>query len=124
MFKKTLNFVIITGLLLLFINILPALSFDIEPGYGLNKVAKSADYSTSSENNVYSIINIVIKVILGALGIIFFVLITVSGIQWMTAQGNEEKVSTAKLRIEAAVVGIVIIAAAYAATNYAFQLFS
>ena len=55
---------------------------------------------------------------LALLGIILVVIIIYAGFQWMTAQGDADKVKTAKKMIGQAVVGMAIILAAYAITNF------
>jgi hypothetical protein len=51
--------------------------------------------------------------VLSFVGAIFFILIVVSGIQWMTAGGNEEKVTKARTRLVNASIGLAITVAAY-----------
>lgn len=60
----------------------------------------------------------IINVALGFIGIIFIVLIIYAGFVWMTSGGNEDKISTAKKTIIAAVIGVVIIIVSYAFTNF------
>ncbi|MFH1207032.1 MAG: hypothetical protein V1668_00290 [Patescibacteria group bacterium] len=63
----------------------------------------------------------VIKIIqwaLGFLGLIAVVIILYGGFVWMTAAGNEEKVSTAKKVIGAAVVGLIVILLAWAIVTF------
>jgi TRAP-type C4-dicarboxylate transport system permease small subunit len=60
---------------------------------------------------LFSVIQSIINITLGLLGIIFFVLIIISGIQWMTSGGDEEKINKAKHRLTAAVIGLAIILA-------------
>lgn len=55
---------------------------------------------------------------LSFIGIIFLILIIYGGFQWMTAGGNEEQVTKAKVLIISAVVGLMIIASAYLATKF------
>ena len=55
---------------------------------------------------------------LGFVGLIFLIMIIYAGYQWMTAGGNEEKVKEAKKRIQYAIIGIVVILAAFAITTY------
>jgi amino acid transporter len=62
-----------------------------------------------------------IKTILGLLGIIFVVLIVYSGFQWMTAQGNEEKVTKARETISRAIIGLLIVIAAWSITYFVFE---
>mgnify|MGYP001577117358 CR=1 FL=1 len=71
-----------------------------------------------SDSNLPKLIGNMISAILGVLGIIFVILIIQSGIQYMTSGGAEEKVKEAKKRIVTAVVGIVIILAAYAISSF------
>ena len=56
----------------------------------------------------------IIQWALGFLGLVAVVLILYGGFVWMTAAGNEDKVSTAKKIISAAVVGLIIVLLAWA----------
>lgn len=60
----------------------------------------------------------VINVSLGLLGTIAVVLIIYAGFKWMTAGGEEEGIETAKKIIFAAVIGLIIIASAYAISQF------
>ena len=62
----------------------------------------------------------VIKGFLGLLGIIFIILILIAGYNWMTAAGDEEKIKKATSTIRSAVIGLLIIVAAYAITYFVF----
>lgn len=66
---------------------------------------------------------LIIKVLLTLVGTIFFVLTIYAGYLWMTAGGNEEEVEKAKTTLRNAVLGLVVVIAAYgitiAATNLA-----
>lgn len=66
------------------------------------------------------IVALVIRVALSMLGIIFLVLLVLAGYQWMTAGGNEKEVESAQARIKTAVIGLVIVLAAYAITAFVF----
>lgn len=72
-------------------------------------------------NNLPGIIQTAISAFLGLLGIIFLVLIIYAGFEWMTAQGDEEKVTKAKDTLTRAVIGLVIIIAAYSITYFVFS---
>ncbi|PIZ98438.1 MAG: hypothetical protein COX77_04525 [Candidatus Komeilibacteria bacterium CG_4_10_14_0_2_um_filter_37_10] len=54
--------------------------------------------------------------ILSFLGLIFVVLIIISGIQWMTAGGNAEKITKARTRMINAVVGFGLVIMSLAIT--------
>lgn len=59
-----------------------------------------------------------INVILTLLGIIAVVIVLLGGFKWMTAAGNEDKVSEAKKLLGAGVVGLVIILAAWGIASF------
>lgn len=73
-----------------------------------------------SDVGVDSIVATIISVFLGILGIIFIVLIIYSGFNWMTASGDEGKIETAKKTLSRAIIGLIIIVAAYAITKFVF----
>ena len=60
----------------------------------------------------------IINVFLGFLGIIAVVLIIWAGFNWMTAAGNEEKIDKAKDTLTAAVIGLIIILAAWGISTF------
>jgi hypothetical protein len=80
---------------------------------------KSSGYNTSSD--VGSTVAIVIKTFLSLLSIIFIVLIIYAGFNWMTAAGDEKKVTDAKSTIQRAVIGVIVILAAYVITFFVFS---
>lgn len=69
---------------------------------------------------VSDIIARVIFIALSILAVIFIVITIIAGYQWMTAGGNEEQVAKAKKNISNAVIGLIIILAAYAITWFIF----
>jgi uncharacterized protein YpmB len=60
----------------------------------------------------------IIRVALGMLGIIFVVIMLFAGFEWMTAGGNDEKVSQAKKRIYSGAIGLLIIFTSFSLTNF------
>jgi hypothetical protein len=60
----------------------------------------------------------IIRVALGFLGIIAVVIILMGGFKWMTAQGNDDKVTEAKKLIISGIIGLVIILSAYAIASF------
>ena len=60
----------------------------------------------------------IISIFLGLLGIIFIALIVYGGYLWMTAMGDETKIEKAKNTIVPALIGVVIIIAAYSITSF------
>jgi hypothetical protein len=68
--------------------------------------------------DVRIVIGNIISAALTLLGIIAVLLMLYAGFTWMTAGGNEEKVTTAKRTILYAVIGLAIIMTSYAITRY------
>lgn len=60
----------------------------------------------------------IISFVLSFVGILFLGLMIYSGLLWMTAQGSEAKVTKAKDLLINAVVGLIIVFAAYAITAF------
>ncbi|MBU0722584.1 pilin [Patescibacteria group bacterium] len=83
------------------------------PGWGSSEPA--------AETSLQGIVQVVISVFLGLLGIIFLILIIYAGFNWMTAAGEEEKVTKAKDTLQRAVIGLIIIIAAYSITYFVFS---
>jgi len=73
------------------------------------------------KESLATIIQYAISAFLGLLGIIFIVLIIYAGFNWMTAGGDEEKVTKAKETLTRAVIGLIIIIAAYSITYFVFN---
>ena len=55
---------------------------------------------------------------LAVLGIVFLILMVYGGFLWMTAKGDETQATKAKDTITMAVIGLMIVIAAYAATQF------
>ena len=85
---------------------------------GLEDTAKTAGYNTASKMDLTQAIGQLIRPILGLVGVLFLLLMIWGGFVWMTASGNEEKIGKAKQLITGAVIGMVIIFAAYAITSF------
>jgi hypothetical protein len=90
-------------------------------GMGAQEAAfrEQAGYNTSA--TVGGIAARIIQAVLSLLGIIFLVLMVYAGYLWMTAQGNESQVEKAKDIIKAAIIGLIIVAAAYSITYFIFN---
>jgi len=83
-------------------------------------LTEGAGYNYSSNTQLSDTIAILIKTFLGLLGIIFIVLVVWAGYNWMTAGGNEDKVSKAKTTPTRAIIGLIITVSAYAITYFVF----
>ncbi len=83
---------------------------------GLDTARETAGYS--EDTNIYSTISLIISVALGFVGVAFLGLTLYGGLIWMLARGNEQEIEKAKRLIEAAVIGLAIVFAAYAITYF------
>lgn len=84
-------------------------------GFGWDNKANDIQATTGLGNTEPQIIAAnIINIVLGFLGILSVCLILFAGFKWMTAAGNEERVNEAKKLLVAAVIGLLIILAAYA----------
>ena len=72
------------------------------------------------EFTMSKIIGNVISGFLSLLGLIFVVLIIWAGYNWMTASGNEEKVTKAKSILTRSIIGLIITLSAYAIWKFLF----
>lgn len=72
----------------------------------------------AAPTDLLTLIGTIINVLLGFLGVIFLLLTIYAGFLWMTAQGNEEKVEKATGILKTAIIGLVIILAAYSIANF------
>jgi hypothetical protein len=68
-----------------------------------------------------NIIGDVIQVFLSLLSMIFIILILYAGYNWMTAGGDEQKVTKAKDTIYRAVIGLIVIISAFVITYFVFN---
>ena len=68
---------------------------------------------SGAQENIPNTVGGIISILLSFVGTLFFIFIIISGIQWMTAGGNEEKVTKARTRIIQASIGLAITVAAY-----------
>ena len=87
----------------------------------MDDAGRKSGFSVGAQDQLPTMIATVIKAVLGLLGIIFIVLLVLAGFNWMTAAGDEEKVTKAKNTIMCAVIGLIIIIAAYAITVFVFK---
>ncbi len=78
----------------------------------------------ATTNDLPTLIGNIIAVLLSVLGIIFVVLIVYAGFLYLTAQGEDEKVKKAKKLLSQAVIGLVIIIAAYAIAAFVIEALS
>jgi len=118
--KKILSLLIITIIFLSFayFNISQADNFILDPLKDTATGESGIGYANAHQNSIIQTAGFIVRIVLGLLGIIFLIFIISSGIQWMTAGGNEEKVTKAQQRIKNATIGLVIVILSYIITDY------
>ena len=84
--------------------------------YGLEATAAHAGLKRS--DSPPQILGNVIGAALSLVGVFFFILTIYAGLTWMWARGNEEQSKKALNTIIAAVIGLIIVLASYAITNF------
>ncbi|MEI7620712.1 MAG: hypothetical protein WCJ57_04060 [Candidatus Falkowbacteria bacterium] len=103
------------------------LAYDFAGSTGLDTAAKQTGHydqrlfgaGTTLEGGISAILTTA----LSFLGVIFLLLMIYGGILWMTARGNEKTVDQAKNIIFDAIIGLVIVASAYAITYFVASVF-
>lgn len=83
--------------------------------FGKDYIEENTELSSSDPR---AIVGRIINVALGLLGVIAVAIILMGGFKWMTAGGNEDKVSEAKKLLGAGVIGLAIVLAAWAVANW------
>jgi len=118
--------IILSGMFVLLITpIAPVLAVDTieeQQRQALEEIQKKSGYTGTAgpvaPATISEKIGKIIAVVLAFLGVMFLVIVIYSGIQWMTAGGNEEKVTKARTRMINAVIGLVIVMIAYGITYF------
>jgi len=90
---------------------------------GLNQTAKQVDAFKNLTGGTYDNFlqtrtGEIIGTILSFVGVLFLGLMMYAGILWMTAQGNEQQITKAKGMLTNAIIGIIVVFAAYAITTF------
>ncbi len=83
-------------------------------------VAEAA--GVNAQTDLVTIIGRIINIALGFVGVILLVILIYAGYEYMTAGGDGEKVKKAVTRIRNAIIGLIIIAASFAITNWILSM--
>lgn len=98
--------------------------FVFADSFGIEKAAQGTNLIRAGQpvdqSAIPELIGNIIGIVLSFVGVIFFLLILYGGFTWMTAFGNEEKVTKAKGIMEHAILGLVIVISAYAISRFVF----
>lgn len=87
-------------------------------GSYVNQVGTGAGIGGAGATPLPVIIGNIINVALGFLGIVLLFYLLYGGFTWMTAGGDSKKVDTAKQMITNAIIGLIIIVASFAISNF------
>ncbi len=87
--------------------------------YGLSATAKEAKIPT--DKNIPTIVGNVVGTALSMISVLFFGLMLYAGVKWMIARGDSDEARKALDTIVAAIIGIIIVMASYALTNFVFK---
>lgn len=117
--KLIVSLVICLGLLAFS---LPVFAQIINPNVAGDFTAQMKPSTGYTDMTVGGIIAVIIRAALGLLAVIFLVLMIVAGFGWMTAGGDEKKVKKSQDTIKTAIIGLLIVLAAYAITYFIFSV--
>jgi hypothetical protein len=86
----------------------------------LNSAGTKSGYQVgqSADAGVVNVIIAVINMALALTGVIFLAFLVYAGYIWMIAHGNSDQVEKAKSTITHAVIGLAIVLASYAISNF------
>lgn len=93
---------------------------DTDVGNLIN-VGNIAENANLSDQSADTLIANTIKLVLGLLAVIALIIILIGGFKWMTSGGDSTKTGAAKKLMGAGIVGMLIILAAYVASNFIVQ---
>lgn len=89
----------------------------------LDIVAGNAGLPTGeAANDLPSIVGEILYAAIVILGVVFILLAVFSGIKWMTAGGNQEKVEEAKKALSGSAIGAAVTIMAYAIVTFVFKM--
>ena len=74
--------------------------------------------SAGGESKLINTVSNVLMAIYGIVGVLAVVMIVVGGVKYMTSQGDPGKIQSAKNTIMYSIIGLVIVLAAFAITNF------
>ncbi|MFB6181289.1 MAG: pilin [Candidatus Magasanikbacteria bacterium] len=85
---------------------------------GLRQTAQKAELNSGNKGDINKFAGDIIGVGLSLIGVVFFILVVYGGIVYMTSHGNEEQAKRGRDTIIAASVGVILVLASYALTNF------
>ncbi len=95
--------------------------FNTAGNYLNNTQAASGVTSNSGPDALPRMIGSLVNVVLGFLGIVLLFYVLRAGFLWMTAGGDSKQVQSAKDMIRDAIIGLIVIVAGFAISNFVLQ---
>jgi len=92
------------------------------PAERYKNLAGKSGYNIGVTGNKMDIVVNVIIYVLGFIGLFFLIMVIYSGIQWISAGGNEDTITKAKTRLKNSIIGFAIIVLAYALTVFVSRI--
>lgn len=89
----------------------------------LQQAANEA-YGSPKPTPIPTVAGNIINILLAIGGIIFLLLVVYAGYQYLTAAGDEKKVTTAKQTLANGVIGLILIIAAYSISSFVLEALS
>lgn len=108
--------------------LMPMLAFALQAGaQGFDETQFGLDYAeniglATTEEDPRDVAVGIIKFLLTFLGIVAVAVILYGGFIWLTAGGNDDRVSKAKKLIIAGIIGLIIVIAAFAIVTFIINL--
>jgi len=125
--KRLLSFVLLSFFTLLVVYLAAPVRVQaqnlIDSQVGMNDIGQTA-FGNSTPADIRLVMARIINVALSFLAVVFIVLLILGGFQYMTSEGNEEKTKEAMALIRNAVIGLIVILAAWLLTRYSIIILS
>ncbi len=96
------------------------------PAYAASTIKlqpKGTDFTSLTTLTPSGMISGAISLILVVVSLIFFFILIIGGLKWITSGGDEKKVAAARAQITNALIGLVIVFAAWAITTLIGNIF-
>ena len=120
-YKRVLSFLTIVFFIFVNLSFVFNIAGAVSKLGGLEETAVGTGHTSVSFFNAERLpetIGKIISIALSFIGVIFLALLIYGGYTWMIARGNEQAVEKAKSIIINAIIGLVIVVAAYAITAF------
>jgi cytochrome bd-type quinol oxidase subunit 2 len=88
-----------------------------------NTIGTKLGYDAGSVNSPEYYVGLILSIIFSVLGLVFLILTMYAGIKWMTAQGNNSQIESAKDTLTRAIIGLVICLVSYGITFFVVNIF-